>query len=217
MSAGSTAAYTVQLTRTNLTGPVTFAVYGGLPSGASATFAPNPTTGNSSTLQVSTTANTADGTYTLYLAGSGQDSSGTTRYAYASVQLAINTTSSPFTISGSLSGLAPGVTVPLNLTVSNPNKKTLSVTNLTVTVQSVARTSYAVSHSQPCSTSDYTVTQFTGPYPLTVPANGSASLSDLGVPSSAWPKVTLIDRPVNQDGCKGATLALAYSGSGQGN
>jgi hypothetical protein len=217
MSAGSTAAYTVQLTRTNLSGSVAFAVYGGLPSGASATFAPNPTTGNSSTLQVNTTATAADGTYTLYLVGSGQDLSGTTRYAYASVQLVINTTSNPFTISGSLSGLAPGLTVPVNLTVTNPNKKTLSVTNLTVTVQSVTRTSYAVSHNQPCGTTDYAVTQFTGPYPLTIAGNGSASLSSLGVASSAWSKVTMIDRPMNQDGCKGASVTLAYSGSGEGN
>ena len=217
MSAGATAVYTVQLTRSNLPGPVTFAVYGGLPQGATATFTPNPTTGNSSSLQVATTNTTADGTYTLYIVGSGKDPGGTTRYAYASVDLVINTTAKNFTISGSLSGLAPGLSRPLNLTVTNPNNKALSVTNLTVTIQNVTRTSTAVANNLPCGTTDYAVTQYSGPYPLTIPANGSASLSDLGVPSSAWPKVTLIDRPVNQDGCKGATLALAYSGSGQGN
>jgi hypothetical protein len=212
MAPGSTAVYTVQLTRTNFPGSVTFAVYGGLPSGATATFTPNPTTGNSSTLQITTAATTADGSYTLYLVGSGPNPSGSTQYAYASVQLVISTTGKPFTISGNLSGLlAPGKSLPLDLTLSNPNKKSLSVTNLTVTVQSVTRTS-----SLPCTSADYAVTQYSGPYPLIVPGSGSASLSSLRVASSAWPKVAMLDTTTNQDGCKGATLTLAYSGSGQG-
>jgi len=216
MAPGSTAVYTVQLTRTNFPGSVTFAVYGGLPSGATATFTPNPTTGNTSTLQINTAATTADGSYTLYLVGSGPNPSGSTQYAYASVQLVLSTTGSPFTISGTLSGLlAPGISRPLDLTLSNPNKKSLSVTNLTVTVQSVMRTSYAVAHSLPCTSADYAVTQYSGPYPLTVPGSGSASLSSLGVSSSA-PKIKMLDTTTNQDGCKSATLTLAYSGSGQG-
>jgi hypothetical protein len=92
----------------------------------------------------------------------------------------------------------------------------VSVTNLTVTVQSIARTPYAVSHNQPCGPGDYKVTQYGGSYPLAVPGNGSASLSSLGIASSVWPKVTMLDTASNQDGCKGATLTLAYSGSGQG-
>jgi hypothetical protein len=104
----------------------------------------------------------------------------------------------------------------LNLTLSNPNKKSLSVTNLTVTVQSVTRTSAAMAHNLPCTSADYAVTQYSGPYPMTVPGSGSASLSGLGVASSAWPKVAMLNSTTNQDGCKGATLTLAYSGSGQG-
>jgi hypothetical protein len=219
MAAGSSATYAVELTRTNLPGPVTFAAYGGLPSGATATFTPSSTTGNSATLQLSTTAATVKGTYTLYLVASGPDPGGTTRYAYAMTELVIATSSgssSPFTISGSVSGLAPGVSVPLNLTLSNPNKKALAVTGLGVTIQGVTRTSDATAHNLPCGPTDYAVTQYGGPYPLTVPAKGSASLSGLGVPSSAWPRVTMLDRPTNQDGCKGASLTLAYSGSGEG-
>jgi hypothetical protein len=215
MSPGSTAVYTVALTRTNLTNPVTFSVFSGLPSGATATYSPNPTTGNSSSLQVATTASTADGTYTLNLVASGTDSAGTTRYAYASVQLVITTSGKPFTISGDVSGLlAPGVSRSLDLTLNNPNKKSLSITNLTVTVQSVTR---ATGVSGPCTTADYQVTQYSGPYPLTVAGNGTASLSSLGAASQYWPKVKMLDTATNQDGCKGASLTLAYSGSGQGN
>jgi hypothetical protein len=83
-----------------------------------------------------------------------------------------------------------------------------------VTVHAVTRAASAVG---PCSTADYAVTQYSGPYPLTVPGSGTASLSTLGVASSAQPKVTMLNTATNQDGCKGATLALAYSGSGQGN
>jgi hypothetical protein len=218
LAPGSTAVYTGQLARSNFPGSVTLAVYGGLPSGASATFTPNPTTGNSFTAQISTAATTADGSYTLYLVGSGPDPSGNTQYAYASVQLVISTTGNPFTISGNLTGLlAPGRSLPLDLTLANPNKKPLSVTNLTVTVQSVTRTTYAIAHNQPCTTADYAITQYGGPYPLSVPGSGSASLSGLGVVSAAWPKVAMLDTTKNQDGCKSATLTLAYSGSGQGN
>jgi hypothetical protein len=215
MGPGSTAVYTLALARSNFPGSVTFAVFGGLPSGATATFTPNPTTGTSSTLQITTAATTADGSYTLNLVGSGPNPSGSTQYAYASVQLVISTTGKPFTISGTLSGLAPGRSLPLDLTLSNPNKKSLSVTNLTVTVQSVARTTDAIAHNRPCTSADYAVTQYSGPYPLTVPGSGSASLSTLGV-ASAWPKLAMLNTITNQDGCKGATLTLVYSGSGQG-
>jgi hypothetical protein len=218
VGAGSTAVYALQVTRTNLPGPVTFGVYSGLPTGATATFTPNPTTGNSSTVQIATAATTPDGTYPLNLVGSGADPSGRTQYAYASVQLVVDTSARPFTISGNLSGaLSPGVSLPLNLTLSNPNKKPLSVTNLTVTVQNVTRTSSAVTRNLPCGTADYAVTQYSGPYPLTVPANGTVSLSSLGVPPLALPKVAMLDTGSNQDGCKGATLTLAYAGSGTGN
>lgn len=217
MAPGATAVFTVQLARTNFPGSVTFAVQGGLPSGAQATFTPNPTTGNSSALQITTAATASDGSFTLYLVSSGKDPGGTTRYAYASVGLVIAKAGNPFTISGNLSGaLAPGLSRPLDLTLANPNKKPLSVTNLTVTVKTVTRTAYAIAHNQPCTTADYAVTQYSGSYPLTVPGNGSASLSGLGVSTSARPKVSMLNTALNQDGCKGATLALAYSGSGQG-
>jgi len=217
MAAGSTAVFSVQLARVNFPRAVTFAVLGGLPAHATATFTPNPATGNTSTLQIATPANTASGSFTLYLVGYGQNLSGTTQYAYSSVGLVISASGKPFTIAGNLADpLAPGISRPLNLTLTNPNNKPLSVTNLTVTVKTVTRTAYAVSHNQPCTTGDYAVAQYSGPYPLTVPANGSASLASLGISTSARPKVSMLNTALNQDGCKGATLALAFSGSGQG-
>ncbi|UUL77431.1 hypothetical protein NG819_08200 [Pseudarthrobacter sp. Fe7] len=57
----------------------------------------------------------------------------------------------------------------------------------------------------PCSAADFAVTQYSGPYPLAVPA-GSSSLSGLGVAQQAWPRVGMLDSSANQDGCKGATI-----------
>ncbi|MEU4195001.1 hypothetical protein AB0E69_24085 [Kribbella sp. NPDC026611] len=215
---GSAAVFTVQLTRTNLPGPLTLAVAGGLPSGATVAFTPNPVTGTSSTLQIGTSVQSDDGTYTLNLVASGKDPSGVTRSANVTVQLVLRSSIKEFAISGNLSGLlAPGVSRALELTLTNPNKKPISITNLTVTVRSVTRTPYAVAHNLPCAPADYQATQYTGTYPLTVPGETSASLNSLHVPQPVWPKVAMLDTASNQDGCKGATLTLAYAGSGQGN
>jgi len=124
----------------------------------------------------------------------------------------------PFPISGNLSGLlTPGTALPLELSLTNPNSGSLSVTALSVTLQSLTRTAYAVSHNQPCGLGDYAVTPYNGLYPLVVPGSSTRNLSQLGVPSTQWPKVTMLNTSLNQDGCKGATMTLSYTGSGQGN
>jgi hypothetical protein len=137
---------------------------------------------------------------------------GTTKYAYAQSKLEVSAPAGkPFTVAGDLSGpLAPGIPPrPLDLTLSNTNNQDLAITNLTVTV---ARTSAGAA----CAPTNFTVVQFSGPYPVRLGANRTASLSQLGVPSSNWPKVGMLDLPVNQDACKNVTVTLAYSGSGQG-
>jgi hypothetical protein len=67
---GTTATYTVTVTRTGgFTSPVALSV-AGLPSGATATFSPNPVTGGSSTLTV-TVKVFPRGTFTLTVTGTG--------------------------------------------------------------------------------------------------------------------------------------------------
>lgn len=214
---GATAVYTLQLTRNNLSGPVSFSVLGGLPSGAAASFSPNPVTGTSTTLQVATTAASPAGSYNLYLVGTGKDSSGKSQYAYANVQLVLDATIKQFVLSGNVPGtLSPGTSAGLDLQINNPNSKALSLTNMSVAVAGVTRSADAVARNLTCTAADFTVAQYSGPYPLTVPA-GTSSLSGLGLASSGWPRVGMLDTSANQDGCKGATLQLTYSGSGQGN
>lgn len=217
MPPGATAVYTLQLSRNNFTGPVTFSVLGGLPAGATASFSPNPATGTSTTLQVATTSASPTGSSSLYLVGTGKDSSGKAQYAYANVQLVLDSTIKQFGISGNVPGtLSPGTSAGLNLQISNPINKPLSLTNLSVAVAGVTRSAAAVAANLPCTPADFTVTQYSGPYPLAVPATGG-SLQGLNVAQTAWPRVGMLDTSTNQDGCKGATLQLSYSGSGQGN
>lgn len=214
---GSTAVYTLQITRNNLSGPVTFSVLGGLPSGAAATFSPNPVTGTSTTLQVATTAASPNGSYSLYLMGTGKDAAGKAQYAYANVQLVLDSTIKQFVLSGNVPGtLSPGTSAGLDLQISNPNNKALSLTNMSVAVAGVTRSADAVARNLSCTAADFVVTQYSGPYPVSVPA-GSSSLSGLRLAPSVWPRVGMLDTSANQDGCKGASLQLSYSGSGQGN
>lgn len=214
---GATAAYTLALTRNTFASPVTLSVLGGLPAGATASFSPNPVTGGSATLQIATTAGAPDGRYNLYLVGSGPDAAGRMQYAYANTQLVLDSTKRQFTLSGNTPGsLFPGASAGLDLQITNPNTKPLSLTNISVALAEVTRSADAVSRNLPCTVADYTLTQYSGPYPLTVPP-GTSSLSGLGVAPSGLPRVGMLETGTNQDGCKGATLQFTYSGSGQGN
>lgn len=211
MSSAAVAVYRVSLYRTNYVRAVRFAVTG-LPSGAHATFSPNPTSGSRSSLQVTTAAGLKDGTYHLTVTASGSG----VPTASTGVQLILRSPGRPFTIGGSVAGLSPGASPPLNLSLTNPNNKPIWVTNLTVTIQAVTRSTAAVSKGLPCSTADYSIVQYSGPYPLTVPRSASVTLAGLGVSPSAQPHVRMLNTASNQDGCKGATVSLRFTGFGLG-
>src|SRR4029453_6169431 len=68
---GGIATYTMQITRTNgFSSPVTLSI-NGLPSGATASFTPNPVAGSSSTLRVTVNRSTRQGTYLFTVTGIG--------------------------------------------------------------------------------------------------------------------------------------------------
>lgn len=204
-AAGTVATYSVTATRTNFTGSISFSVTG-TPALSSATFAPTSTTGNVTSLQVSTSAGTPLGSYSLTITGT---SGATTASTVAALTVSASQAGRPFTISGELDRvLAPGVTGYLNLSLANPNNQSLGVTNLTVAINGTNRSG--------CATSNFAVAQFTGTYPLTVPANSTRTLSQLGVTLTQMPAVKMIDLPVNQDICKSTGLTLGYSGTGSG-
>lgn len=213
---GSTATYSVSVTRVNgYSGAVTLSTTGTLPAGVQATLTPSTLPASSasgtSTLQVTTSSGTPDGTTTIGVAASG--SGVTPSSATAGLVVDSKLSSKPFALGGGVVGaLFPGAQARVvDLTVANPNNQPIKITNLGVTVRAVTRAGAAVNG---CSASDFAVRQYSGSYPLSVPANAPATpLTSLGVPTSALPTVTFVDAPRNQDACRSVTVELAYTGS----
>jgi hypothetical protein len=110
--------------------------------------------------------------------------------------------------------VSPGVTVPLDLTFTNPHDTVVSITTLTVAVDGVDAPNSDAIHA--CPLDDFTVDQAPLDLRITLAARATNSLSDLGLPPHMWPHLGMVNRPVNQDGCKGASLTLTYTASGPG-
>ncbi|XAS72105.1 hypothetical protein VUN82_24040 [Micrococcaceae bacterium Sec5.1] len=215
---GQSTTFTVAATSTGgFTGPVTFTVTG-LPAGAAVAWSPSSMVlGSGATAQVSLTVTTATTTPAGKSDFTVTGASGTLQSNAAPGQLQVQEVKRTFGLTGSLNGLlAPGVSRAVELQISNPENKSIAVTNLTVSIAQVVRTPAAVAANLPCSSADYQITQYTGTYPFAAPS-GPSSLTSLGVPQSKWPQVRMLDTLQLQDGCKGATLQLIYSGTGQAN
>ena len=202
--------YAIDVQRTGgFTGAVSLAV-DGLPKGATAAWSPSsvvPGSGSAATLTITTDGNPKTGAYDLLVTGSGVVGSSSVQ-RIAAVTLVVDKGQS-LQISGDLgSALSPGVTVPLDLALTNPNNFPIQVQSVSVSVEEGT--------SRPgCSgTQNFVVTDLAaGAYPLTVPANSTRTLSQLGVAAASRPQVQMPDQASNQDACKGATVHLNYSGT----
>jgi hypothetical protein len=203
---GVTAWFTVNITRTKFSGPVSFTVTG-LPAHASASFTPAQPTGTSTTMKIATAATTPVGPHAFTLhASAGSISADIT----AHVIVKAPSLPAPFEISGNLDRLlSPGRTGYLNLALTNPGNKALKVTTIVVTISSTNRSG--------CSAAgNFTVTQYAGHYPLAVPAHSTRTLTQFRIPQNNMPRVTMNDLSINQDSCKNTSLTLSYTGSGYG-
>jgi hypothetical protein len=126
----------------------------------------------------------------------------------AAAQYAWSVFTKTFSIEGKLAGtLAPGVSQPLALTITNPNSKPIVVTGLQVTVAPGSTkagcdgpTNLQVTQSNASSSNTFTV-----------PAKGGKATVPVGGVSA--PQVLMKNLPTNQDACKGASFTFAYSGS----
>lgn len=202
---GTNAAFAVTITRRHLTAPIAFTV-SGLPASTTATFIPASTTGITTMLSVATSAGTPLGAYTLTVKGTSGALTASSA-AYLTVSAAEH---KPFGISGVLDRpLSPGATGYVNLALRNPNDQALRVTNLVVSITGRGNSACVVR-------GNFTTAQYGGDYPLSIPANSTRTLSQLGVAQSAWPAITMNDSASNQDICKSTSLALSYTGSGIG-
>jgi len=128
-------------------------------------------------------------------------------------RVALGATSS-FTISGDQTrDLRPGVLLPLDLTLKNPTDKELSVGKIKVTLDAIDAP--RATANRPCTAADFEVRQIGGGVAdLRIEAKGAKKLSQLDVVPQQRPALSMVNRPVNQDGCQGATLTLGYQATG---
>lgn len=180
----------------------------GLPGGTTAAFSPQDATGGAASLTLQTSTGTTPGSYPVTVTGT--TSGGAT--ASGSVTLVVaRAPGRPFTIaSTTVPLLSPGVFTPLDLVLSNPHHRPLSVTNLTVTVRSPSSTG--------CTSDDFGAVQYGGSYPFVLPAGADrVRLSTVSRTAPALlPRVGMVDLDRNQDACKSASVVLTFSGSAQG-
>jgi hypothetical protein len=179
------------------------------------------------TLTVATAADTPPGTYLLHVQARRPHRSGATAISLivsghttsGAVSALPPATPDPpltvpdaFTIAGALADpLTPGAAAPLDLTLANQAGTDLSISTLSVQVANVSGPHADASH--PCSANDFSVEQFSGPPGFTLPASSASSLSELGFAPAEWPQVSMLNLPANQDGCKQASLTLAFAGT----
>lgn len=110
----------------------------------------------------------------------------------------------PDTISGTLATpLAPGVSVPIDLRMTNAHAFAVRVRSLQVGVEpSTGRPGCR-------GDADYAVHQYAGAFPLRL-RPGTTRMSALVADRSLWPRLAMRDLPRNQDACRGVVLRLRY-------
>ena len=105
------------------------------------------------------------------------------------------------------SELSPGVSVPIELGLANPFPRALNLRRVQVSILRITAPHADAAH--PCTVADFGVRQMRRGV-LRIPARRYVGLAELGLPVEDWPQLTMLDRPVNQDGCKDASLTLRY-------
>ena len=199
VEAGQTARYAV-----SLAAPARVRVTG-LPRGARAVVQGR---GRSLQLLVRTRPSLRPGAYRLSLTALGATATAPLRVRPAAAASAA-TAPVGARLASPLTGLAPGVKLPVDVAVTNPQTFSVRLNALTVTATGV--TGPAITAGTPCTTSDFAVTQMATMPSTAIPAGATRSLSQLGVASAQRPQLTMLNRSVAQDGCKGATVALQFT------
>lgn len=202
--------------RRRLAAAVRLRVIGRPRAGIVARLRPTRTRSSPATLTLRTRKSTPDGTYRVRIAARARlhpRAPYPTQRAQTVLTLVVATPHRRrFTIRGTLPGrLSPGTSLPIDLRLTNPHRTKLRVRNLAVRVTGVHAPEADV--SRPCTTGDFTVVPLSAAQGIiTLPASSTRSLSGLGVAAGRWPRVGMINRSVNQDGCKHATLTLGFTG-----
>jgi hypothetical protein len=215
LQTGSSKRLSIAIHRHRLRARVALKVISKLPRGLTVRFVPSRTRRRRTTLVLRASSSTLPRHYKLRIRATGG-------HVRRTVTLSLNlvmrrtavqsrTGANPdFSLTGDVgTPLEPGMAEPIDVRITNPNSLPLTVNSLTVTLQSVSAPQ--ATPALPCTQADFTTQPYSGQLPVTVPAGGSETLSELGIPSDQWPEISLADLPTNQDGCQGASLSLAYS------
>jgi hypothetical protein len=112
----------------------------------------------------------------------------------------------PFQVSGDVSGLAPGASTVIALTLRNPNSVRIRVTRVTVAVSTDSTPSGC------SSATNLVLHQATGispASPVTIPARGSVTMNTF----PRAPRIGFRDLRTSQDACRGTSFRLTYTGS----
>jgi hypothetical protein len=117
-----------------------------------------------------------------------------------------STAGADFTISGGVSGLEPGLTMPIELTLTNPNSSKIYVTHLAV---SMAADSTPSGCDRDTNFSPITQSNASSANPITVPAKGKVTLTS----APRAPQITFLNLSTPQDVCKDKSFVLTFSGS----
>jgi hypothetical protein len=142
------------------------------------------------------------------LTGAGQLGQGVGRGA-------LDTPDETFSLSGELAAvISPGVYAPLDLRIVNPNDHDLRVTDIEVTVADVDAPHATA--DLPCTPEDFDVDQVDSDFEARIAAGVGSTLTQLGLTEAELPHVGMpLDDSANQNGCKGASLTLAYTAVGR--
>lgn len=203
---GESTTYTLDINRGLLAGPISLKV-DGVPQFATASVTPGLSLlGSTAKIKVSTATNVVPGIYLLTVKGTALLASATaTAYLIVQPQTYPN-----FPIAGTPDrSLAPGAPAgAINLALTNPFSAAMTVSGIGVTVTGTNKPG--------CTAANYSVSSYAGPATVTVPPNSTRTLQQLGVARAQWPQVQMLNLTTNQDACKGAAVALQYSGVGNG-
>jgi hypothetical protein len=112
----------------------------------------------------------------------------------------------PFRVDAvTVSGLAPDASAAFEVSVTNPNSVALVISALTAVIGEVRA-------AGACGAADFTLRQYSGGYGFVVGAHRTATLGQLGIAAPLWPQITMVNRNVNQDGCRNAVVTIRFTG-----
>ncbi len=105
--------------------------------------------------------------------------------------------------------LRPGRSSRINLGFANRGSNAVTLRHVRVTITAIKAPQADAEH--PCTRADFQIRPMRS-RPFVLPGHVFTNLVRLGVPAWQWPRLKMLNRPVNQDGCKDASLTLSYVG-----